>query len=752
VINKTVLGEIPRKDSPKLLETIFNFHDYLMVIRKRIWTIATIFVVVVSLVAIWNFKAKSEYRATVQILIEPVIPNVVNIEEILGRDIQMSLYYATQYKLLQSQILAQRVVRVLKLSKKKGFGLPLKEERSSLENIVRSAFQSALEFVRGLLEEVRISREGAVQKFLFTPEERAIQVLLGKLLIAPVRRTRLVLLHFEDADPVLAAKISNTLAEYYLKMDLELRVTTTKEASKWLSGELDRVQKILSRAELALQSYKEKYNLVSLEDRQNIVLQKLVELSTAVTKARTERIASEVVADLIQQAKGDIEVLASLPDVIENSMMQKLKKDYIILLRELSELSKRYKDQHPKLVRLNSKIQVTKKNIEKETREIFKNIQTRYQVALTREKSLTKFLEEQKQEALRLNRFGIQYQVLKREADTSRKLYENMLTRTKETDLLEGLKTTNIRIIDRAKVPKMPVRPRRLRNILIAMFGSLFFGVVLVFSIDFLDMRIRTPEEVETIAEAPVIGTIPNMTKKQMRNSTLFDSKHSTHITREYFREIRTMMTFRLGATRKVILVTSCIPREGKTFVAANLAIALCGAEKKVLLIDGDFHRAGVHEIIQVQRKPGLSDILFGMANFADSIYPIAETSLSVIPAGDVKGPSSRIFESDSFRSLIEPLRKEFDYIVVDSAPLLAVSDPLIWSLSVDGVFFVVDVLQVTVEMFRQSANKLKELEVPILGIVLNRLMKSHQYYYYGYYGKYNYYSRNSGRETEERV
>lgn len=737
--------------APLLHEAKPNLRDYIAVIRKRIWTIVAIFVVVVTLVAIWNFKATPVYRASVKILIEPADPKVVNIEEVLGRNTQMAEYQATQHQLLQSQTLARRVVKALNLSNQGGFGLPRQDDGLSLQNLTSSAIRSTLGFVRGLVEKGPGPKEVAAQNSLFTPEERAVLALLGRLEVEPVRLTRLVLVHFDDVDPAMAARVANTLGEHYLKMNLDLRFTTTREASEWLSGEIGKVREGLAKAEQALQAYREKNNTVSLEDRQNIILQKLGELNTAVTKARTERIALEVVANRVQRADGDIEALTSLPDVIDNPVMQRLKGEYFTLLRELSNSAKRYKDQHPKLVRLNSQIQATKKKLEEETREISKTIMTRFQVAVAREKSLAQSLEEQKHEALRLNRHEIQYQSLKREVDTSRRLYEDVLKRTKETDLLEALKTTNIRIVDQAEVPKTPVRPRKMRNILVAIAVSFFFGLGFVFLLDHLDTRIRAPEEVEAITGAPVIGTVPDLGWK-LKRVTLISSRGPALIEKEYFREIRAMAAFRLGVTHKVIQVTSCVPREGKTFLAANLALAFSDGGKKVLLIDGDLHRAEIHGMFRLRPKPGLIQVFLGEANLSDSIRPIAKMSLSVLPAGRMRGTSTKLFEAADFRSVIQSLKADFDYIVVDSPPLLAVSDPLVWSQCVDGVFFVVDVQQVTVDMLRQSVGKFKELEVPILGAIMNRLTKNHNYYYYGYYKKYDYYHRKKSQGTEERA
>ena len=734
--------------SPLYLEKP-RVQELLTPILKYKWVILAVFVIVVTLVTIWNFKATPIYRASVQILIEHANPKVVSFEEVFGRNLQEAEYYRTQHKLLESRTLVERIVDAMNLSVAKGFGVPRDEEEK--EEVVSKLMEGAIQSLRRLVVKDSGPRGETAKTTPLTPRERAVKSLMGRLSVEPVRLTRLVVVHYEDVDPQAAARVANMLVKIYIQMYLEFRFSATKEAADWLGKEINKVRDNLRKAEQALQNYKVQENFVSFEERQNLLVQKLSELSTAVTKARTERIEVEVLAKQAQNANGDVDALSALPDVSKNPIYLSLKQAYLELLRDHSELSKRYREQHPRILRIRSRLNETKRKLAEETRGISENIITRYRVALAREKSLAQSLEEQKQEALRLNQMEIQYQVLKREVDTNRKLYDEILKRTKETNFLEGLNTSNIRIVDPAEVPKLPIRPRRMRNILIAMVSSLLFAAILVFVLEHFDSRIHTSQEVEAITHAPAVGFIPAFKKlggrwKRLR-STRMDGPGDDLIG-EHFREIRSMVAFRMGNPQiKVIQVTSCIPREGKTLVSVYLAAAFASAGKNVLLIDGDFHRRGILQwfrTLRANRNPklGFSQVLLGEADLRESIWKSTRPGLSILPAGGSHRSevSDKIFEPVHVKSVIDTLREEYDCVIVDSPPLLAVSDSLIWSRCVDGVVFVLDALQVTTPMLQQAVAKLTELKSPIVGTIINRMKRYHHRYYYGYYRKYGYY------------
>lgn len=727
-------------DNYSSFEKSRHFLEYLSVIRKRFWVVVAVFVVVVGLSILWNLRATPVFRATSQILIEPISLRVVSYDEIADQKFNRSRYgdyYATQYNLLRGESLARQTVRALNLARMEGFGLPRKGAGSSfsLKRLLSETVAWSIRYVRGRLERYMNLPKTPSTPSPISPEDIAVGRLLEGLDIEPIKGTRLVYIHFESPDPAVAVKIANKLSELYLEMNLRLRFTMNQEASDWLEKEIESTRKALIASEEKLQSYKEKFNLVSLEDRQNIVTQKLQELNSAYTKARTETLGVEVLVRKIKSALGNPANLESLPVVMDNPILQNLKATQIDLQREHSDLSKRYKSGHPKLIRLNSRLRLMDKKIENEIRKLTDNILARYQVARAREASLKNSLDGQKKEALHLNRLAIEFRTLKRNVDSNQQIYIDLLKRRKETGLMEKLRANNIRIVEMAKFPTNPVSPRKIRNIAFAMSASLFFGIVLTFFIDHLDRRLRVPEEAESIVGAPLLGLIPDLSDRisAKGNSLVFRSNQSGSLGSQNFREAGIMAASRLGKTPKVILVASCLPGEGKTFVASNLALTMSKAGKtgsRVLLIEGDLHRPGFGEVFGNIPSSGLAQVLRGNAELEEAIRRFPNSTLGILPAGNVIGEPSTLLIQSELVKLIEPMKAHFDYIIIDTPPLLSVSDPLVWSSCADGAFLVVDMKQMKPDLLQKAVSKLRSLDVPILGTIPNKVNGADDYYY----------------------
>ncbi|MFC1491995.1 GumC family protein [Nitrospinota bacterium] len=725
--------------------------DFTHIVLKRKWLVGMIFIVITSITTIWSFTSTPYYRASSQILIERSQSNVVPFVSVASQREYLSReYLLTQIKFLQSRNLATRVARKLELSKEIGFGIPYKKKKFSLQAVSNAFIQSLAQWIQNLIGNNSSKDPATIErKIRRSPEELAIENLKGRLLVRPVRLSNLVFVSFDDPDPAMAAKVANGYGEQFLQMVLELRFSGAKDAAVWLSKEIKKVRLELLNSDRKLQNYKEKYNLISLEDRQNIIAEKLTGLNNAMTKAKTEKISVEVLFDKVQQANGDNSVLSSLPDVIQSPVIQKLKGEQNKLLREHSKLSKKYKSRHPKLVRLISRIEFMDKRIKEEKQEIAINIKTRYQVALAKERSLSRSVEQQKQEALRLSRIAVVYNALLRDIETGRELYKQLLKRTKETNLIKSLGANTTRVIDKAQIPTRPEYPNKRQNIIIAAVSSLILGVLLAVFLDHIDTRIRTPEEVESITNAPLVGVISEFKKGFSRESRSIEEPIDKVLTREHFRELQTMTLFRLGEKHKVVQITSSIPREGKTFVSSHLCLGLSEVKDRVLLIDGDIHRSGVHDYFDIPQSPGLIEMLMGGATFENCLYEVSGTNLTVMPSGGRKSISTRLFETNQLNEIVSVAKESFNIIIVDTPPLLILSDPLIWAPCVDGILYVVDVQQVTSNILNQAVEKLHEIEKPILGSIMNRMTVHHNYYYYGYDKKYSYYYTGKNRSDD---
>jgi len=425
----------PRKDGSHLL-------DYLRVLYKRRWTAVTVFVIVAVTATVDTFTTTPVYQARTQLLIEADKPNIVQFKEVIEEQGSAD-FYPTQYALLRSRALARRTLTSLKVWDHPEFGGPsstplpfnLRRSLSQLAGMPRS-------FVAGLVQ-----REGAKVTDLRLQDEtadhaRAIDALLSRLSISPVRNSRLVDVSYESTDPALATRVVNAHARMYIEQSLEFKFLASKEASDWLGQRLAEERGKVEAAEQALQGYREQHDAVSLEDRQNIVIQKLTDLSSAVTRAKTERVTKQTLRDQLIALQSEPARLDTFPAILQNPVIQELKSQLTDAQRQHAQLSEQLGDKHPDMAKVRSAIRTTEARLQAEIAKIAQGIRNEYQNAQDQERSLTIMLDDQKRDALRLNQIQIEYGVLQRNAQSTHQLYQTLLQRTNETNVSGELKTS----------------------------------------------------------------------------------------------------------------------------------------------------------------------------------------------------------------------------------------------------------------------------------------------------------------------
>ena len=394
--------------------------------------------------------------------------------------------------------------------------------------------------------------------------------------------------------------MANALANAYIQQDLELRLESSRQASDFLGQQLDQQRKVVETSEQALQQYREKTDSVSLEDKQNITVQKLADLNGAVTRAKTERLQREAVYNQVKAIERDRAALDTFPAILASPFIQQLKGQVADLQRQRASLGEKYGEKHPEMIRLGRQIEQTDAKIQLEVGKVVQSVRNEYEAALAQERSLVEALEQQKSEALALGRKGIDYGLLQRDATTNRQMYDSLLQRAKETQVGAELKSSNIRIVDAAIVPDGPVSPNKPRNLLFAIFGGGIFAVGLAFFFEYLDNRVKSPDEVRHYLGLPFLGLVPALTQKgfEAEDALLHNTVPSGFA--EAFRTIRTNVLF--SSTEeggRSIVVTSTAPGEGKTLVATNLSVALAQAGQRVLLVDADMRKPRVHSVLE---------------------------------------------------------------------------------------------------------------------------------------------------------
>jgi capsular exopolysaccharide synthesis family protein len=488
---------------------------------------------------------------------------------------------------------------------------------------------------------------------------------------------------------------------------------------------------------------------VSLEERQNIVVQKLADLNAAVTRAKTERLEKEAAYNQIRALQNDHAALDAFPAILSNTFVQQQKAELADLQRQQAQLSEKLGSNHPDMVKIGLAIRTAEARIQGETIKIVQAMQNDYQRSLQQERSLTAALEQQKREALDLNRKGIEYGVLSRDAISNRQIFESLMQRTKETGISGELRTSNIHIVDLAEPPRRPISPNTRNNLLIGLLGGSVLAVGLAFFFEYIDNRIKTPDEIVRHLGLPFLGMIPALFDRDAPTLLHHDVPPDFS---ESFRSLRTNVIFSSAEDGlRSLVITSAAPSEGKTMVATNLAVGLAQTGKRVLVIDADMRRPRVHSVFEKPKQPGLSNVLVGTAKLSDAVHTTTVPGLWLVPAGTEPPNPSELLGSKRFADLMHSLDRHFDWVIVDTPPIMAVTDSAIVAHLTTGVVFVIGAEMTNRYAAQRAISQLSRGSARFLGAVLNRVdLKHHGYYYSQYYRSE--YSDYYQRSEEPRV
>jgi succinoglycan biosynthesis transport protein ExoP len=721
----------PRAYSVNALgETEVHLSDYLKVLHKRRWTALTAFVVVVTGVCLYTFTAIPIFEARVQVLIEKESTNVVTFKEAYEQNQITDDYYQTQYRILQSRALARRTLEALKLWNHSQFNPP----PSSFS--LGTALAATVGTVRDWLRSPGKTEPPASDET--SSQSKTIDRFLSALTIAPIRNSRLVDVKYESPDPGLAANVANALAKQYIEQNLEFKFMASKEASDWLGERLGEQRQHVEASEQALQKYREQTDSVSLEDRQNVVVQKLADLNAAVTRAKTERIQKEAAYNQIKIVQTDRNAIDTIPVILSNGFIQQQKSELAMLQQQQAQLSEKLGPRHPDMLKVNAAVQTAESKIQGEIGKVVQSMRNDYMAAAAQEQSLTSALEQQKGEAQSLSRKGINYGALQRDAATNRTIFESLLQRTKETGISGELRTSNIRVVDPAERPRSPVSPNVRNNLLLALFGGATLGIGLAFFFDHLDIRIRTPDEIKQHLGLPFLGMVPALFNLEDATPIITDPILTSF--GESFRVIRTNVLFSSAeGGAKSIVVTSTGPGEGKTAVASNLAIALAQAGQRVLLVDADMRKPRVHEVFSLEQAPGLSNVLVGTALVSQAVRASGAQGLWILPSGLNPPNPAELLGSKRFEDFTRSLSEYFDWVVVDTPPVMAVTDSSVVAHLATGVLFVVGADMTSRFAAQRALEQLDHAHAKFVGAILNRVDLKHNSYYYSQYYRREY-------------
>jgi capsular exopolysaccharide synthesis family protein len=698
-----------------------SLHDYLGILLKRRWAFLAVFIGIVATSAFYSFTATPIYKSTVQLLIERQAPRLLE-QQPGSSEYSPSNdeFYQTQYKLLESRALAKIVADKLQLK----------------NNPVYAA----------IFQKLPPNADEALKQ---RAEESLVGAIAAGVKVTPIRESSLVDVSFSDPDPKLAARVVNTLAQCYIQQSLDLRFAASQEGADWLHQKLTEARKKLEDSEARLNEYKKEQNIVTSEDKETLTAQNLEQLNKDLLAAQTQRMESETRFREVSQGR-------PIPQVLNNPLIQALKGQEARLIAEQSELSRKFGESHPRMIRINNELAATRGKIGTEMSQIVQSIKNEYQMAKAQEENLKAALDAQKQSTQDMSDRSIQYRVLLRDVETNRALYENVLKSLKTVTTSENQPATNIRIVYPGTVPEAPDYPRKTRIMLLASVLGVVCGIALALGLENLDTTLKTPEEVEGWLKIPNLAMIPHI-EVSAGNPVeelpeLIVHHGSQPRASEAYLGLRTSILFSTpDQPPRILLVTSSLPLEGKTLTAANLATALAKAGPPVLLVDCDLRRPSLHTLFRVPLEPGLSNFLVGDVNE----LPLVETqvpNLLVMPAGKIPPNPSELLHSARMQKLFALALEKFGRVVVDSPPLMSVTDAAILATMVEGVLLVVKAEGVPRKAAIQARNLLAEVKAPLLGAVLNNIPmngKGYGYYYSQYYRYHSYYASDSDNDKQ---
>ena len=513
-------------------------------------------------------------------------------------------------------------------------------------------------------------------------ESRAISALLARFEVVAGRQSRIVTLRFSAFEPQLAADVVNTLAGLHVERDMEFRYTTSRNASQWLEQRIAEQRRKLEASERALQTYREEHGAAGIADRQNIIVRELENLHAAATAATLARVESEARYRDLQEAQDDAEALGRFPEILRNEVIQEQRLIVAGLRRERARLGESLGPRHPDMIAIESSLGDAEDRLRNEVLAVVDSLRIEFEVASSRERELAAELDRQTASALALDRTGIEYNVMLRGAESDRSLYESLLRRAAETGVTGELETSNVRVLDTAETPVRPARPRRQLILLLGLLGGSMLGVGLVFAMEFVDDRIRTPDDMRTHLKAPYLGMIPQSEVEApsgddrpllgAREPQLLLGGGAPAGFTEAIRSVRTNLIFSSADEgSRAVLVTSAAPSEGKSCISANLAIALAQLGRKTLLVDADLRRPHQHSLFEVGLEPGLSNLLVGDANEAAAVKETSVPGLSLITAGKIPPNPADLIASDPFAraARIVPFAFRLDRAGHDAGP-----------------------------------------------------------------------------------
>ena len=765
-----------------------DLQHYLRILRKYKWQITLFTVIVTSLAGYYAYTTTPIYSATSTLLIEEQKSMGLNVEELYGLETQNAEYYQTQFELLKSRTLAIKVIDALGLWNNPELSPAAQKmaiKVAATQNDFDSASPTGIQgWVSNTLDRFRStvpstdSVEGNaivdeaelvdLQPMVVSDDEiaadrdRVVSNFISRRQISPVRKTKLVKISFESADPALAARVANAIGDQYIESYLDAKMEMTKKASDWMGEQLSELKAALDASKDKLLDYKQEHGLVDVGNSvARLNEQQLLLFTTELAQARSELAATNNIYRQIRTLRASPELLETIPGVQADPLVQRVKIEQGQAQRNLDELLNRYGARHPRVVDAQSQLTTLNASLRSHVSRVVASIEKDYQLQRQRVSSIELKLISGKQEIQAIGSKKFELDAFEREVATNQGLYDTFFNRQREASSAEGLERANARISDPAILSNLPIKPKKQLILMLAGLSSLVLSMLMALLYEQMDDTIKGTRDVETKLGVRLLGILPLVTtgrfNKKGRSMPLAPDIAQTQNAsfHESVNTARTALCMHENENpRKVILITSSIPGEGKSTASMNLAHSLSQLER-VLLIDCDMRKPTIGTAAGYDRGDvGLSNLITSTAPAKQCIKVGAfGGAFDIIPAGPIPDQPLELLASKRFENILEQLSQHYDKIVLDSAPTQAVSDALVLSKYSDAVVYIIKSHSTSIELIKRGLQRLQQSKAKIAGVLVTQVdiakITSYggDYYYQGYYDYYGYSEKQGVRK-----
>lgn len=738
-IQETIRPEQGQRNA-QFEEEIIDFSEYWFVIKRHRWGIVSFALAGLFIGLLVAYSSVPQYKSSVKLLAEPIIQgqgeSVGNYEYVNTA----WLFYETQYAIIASRAIAEKVINNLDLTnnpaftganKKKLFKLP--RFNISLKDLIPDAWRQT----------------DSMSESLTAPEDvdtmaPYVGLLLSNLTVTGGKESQVITVGYSGPDPVLVSKIANAVAQAYIEFGMATRFSSAQQTTQWLTDQLSSLRETLDSSEEKLQAYKAKHGLIDTQSSKRVETTKLASLTAELIRAETHLNNVNVTYGQVKKIQSEGGSFSSISSVLSSRVIEDLKKEQSKLTRRISELSERYGEKHPKMISARSELKEAQLTLDGEVTKVVGNVKKERDIANSTVMQLRRLIKQQEQ--------GIQTQQggewgllkLEREVETNHLMYENFLTSTKEMESKTDYNVSNVKVVDRAYPAGAPYKPRKQLIIMIALLMGAFLGVVIAFLREHLDNTFKTSEEIEKKLGLPAIGSVPKVLKKELKHSLpeRMALAGATSAFSESINHIRTgVLLSNIDNPPQVIMMTSSIPAEGKTTSSSNLALSL-SQMGKTLLLEVDLRKPRLKTFLAEKNVLGLTDYLAGRVELDDVFVLDHEAAnLSHLVAGTIPPNPLEIASSQSFEHLLIELKKRFDYIVLDAPPVIAVSDALVIGQLADAIIMVIKADSTSKKLAETTIKRLAHVNLRPIGAILEQqdVTKLSEYgyetaYYHGHY------------------